>query len=65
MDDMPMYRKTPKSTAIGTSRNKGAMTTEQPTITDTNKELTLCSKLKKAPHTHIYIIIRSGLYKFV
>lgn len=42
-----MYKNTPKSTAIGTNLNKGAMITEQPTITDTNKELTLCSKLIK------------------
>jgi len=42
-----MYRKTPKSTAIGINRSKGDMTTEQPTIMDTNRELTLCSNNKK------------------
>jgi len=47
MDDIPMYRNTPKSTAIGINRSKGDMTTEQPTITDTKRELTLCSKNKK------------------
>lgn len=43
MDDIPMYRNTPKSTAIGINRSKGDMTTEQPTIMDTKRELTLCS----------------------
>lgn len=46
IDDIPMYRKTPKRTAIGINRNKGDMTTEHPTIKDTNRELTLCSNNK-------------------
>lgn len=45
MDDIPIYKNTPKSTAIGINRSKGDMTTEQPTITDTKRELTLCSNI--------------------
>ena len=43
MEAMPIYKNTPKSTAIGISRNNGAIVTERPIIKATQKPEMRCS----------------------
>lgn len=43
IDATPMYKNTPNSTAMGINRRMGAMATDTPTMTETNRPDTRCS----------------------
>lgn len=43
IDETPMYKKIPNSTAIGIKRNNGAIVTDMPTNNDTTRPETRCS----------------------